>query len=135
MGLSTRTKKQNLFANKVFEVFDVNCNGVIEFAQFIRSLSVFHPDALEVEKIKFAFRLYDLRQTGYIECEELKDMVLALFNESDLFLSDDIVETMVDKTFAQADLKEDGMIDLDELKEFIKQCPFLMRNMTLPCLK
>lgn len=82
-----------------------------------------------------AFRLYDLRHTGYIEREEvrtvspffccgmdisinmlewsliffcsgitsfafnlqLKEMVLALLHESDLILSEDFVETIVDK--------------------------------------
>ncbi|KAB1215454.1 Calcineurin B-like protein 7 [Morella rubra] len=83
--------------NKVFDVFDDKQNGVIDFGEFVRSLSVFHPNAPEEDKIEFAFRLYDLRKTGYIEREELKEMVLALLTESDLVLSDDIVESMVDK--------------------------------------
>ncbi|XP_016500478.1 calcineurin B-like protein 4 isoform X3 [Nicotiana tabacum] len=44
-----------------------------------------------------AFQLYDLRKTGYIEREELKEMVLALLHESYLILSDDIIEMIVDK--------------------------------------
>ncbi|MCD7465870.1 Calcineurin B-like protein 4 [Datura stramonium] len=57
-----------------------------------------------------AFKLYDLRHTGYIEREELKEMVLALLDESDLHLSDDVVEAIVDKTFKESDTNGDGRI-------------------------
>ncbi|GMQ05813.1 hypothetical protein CsSME_00050681 [Camellia sinensis var. sinensis] len=52
---------------KLFDLFDLKQNGVIEFGEFVRSLSIFHPNAPEAEKVAFVFRLYDLRCTGYIE--------------------------------------------------------------------
>ncbi|XP_050878168.1 calcineurin B-like protein 4 isoform X2 [Lathyrus oleraceus] len=127
LALFRNKNEKNLFADRR--------NGVIEFGEFVRSLGVFHPNAALEDKIAFAFRLYDLRQTGYIEKQELKEMVLALLHESDLYLSDEMIESIVDKTFEDADTKEDGRIDEDEWKAFVSQHPSLIKNMTLPYLK
>ncbi|KAL6957965.1 Calcineurin B-like protein 4 [Sarracenia purpurea var. burkii] len=134
-ALFRNKNKRNLFADRVFDLFDAKRTGVIDFGEFVRSLGVFHPNAPVADKIEFAFRLYDLRRTGYIEQEELKEMVLALLHESDLILSDDVVETIVDKTFKEADIKADGRIDQEEWKEFVSKNPSLIKNMTLPYLK
>jgi serine/threonine-protein phosphatase 2B regulatory subunit len=135
LALFRNRNRRNLFADRIFDVFDVKRNGVIEFGEFVRSLGVFHPSAPVHEKVKFAFKLYDLRQTGFIEREELKEMVVALLHESELVLSEDMIEVMVDKAFVQADRKNDGKIDIDEWKDFVSLNPSLIKNMTLPYLK
>ncbi|KVH89026.1 Calcium-binding EF-hand [Cynara cardunculus var. scolymus] len=109
--------KRNLFADRIFDLFDTNRSGHIDFTEFVRSLSVFHPKAPQDDKILYAFRLYDLRRTGFIEREE--EMVMALLNESELYISDDMIETIVDKTFTDADSKGDGRIDHEEWREYV----------------
>ncbi|KAI3471218.1 hypothetical protein Pfo_027881 [Paulownia fortunei] len=135
LALFRNRNKKNLFADRIFDLFDCKRNGVIEFGEFVRSLGIFHPNAPVADKIAFTFRLYDLRHTGYIEREELKEMVLAILHESELVLSDDVVEMIVNKTFCEADTKGDGRIDPDEWKEFVSKNPSLIKNMTLPYLK
>lgn len=135
LALFRSSKGANLFADRVFDLFDLKRNGVIEFGEFVRSLSIFHPKTPDSEKTAFAFKLYDLRGTGYIEKEELKEMVLALLDESDLRLSDSAVEAIVDTTFNQADSNGDGRIDPKEWEEFVKKNPTSLRNMSLPYLQ
>ncbi|KAF5803508.1 putative EF-hand domain-containing protein [Helianthus annuus] len=84
LALFRNRNRRNLFSDRIFDLFDLKCNGVIDFGEFLRSLGVFHPNDPVEDKIKFAFRVYDLRRTGFIEREELKEMVIALLHESDL---------------------------------------------------
>ncbi|XP_034711290.1 calcineurin B-like protein 7 [Vitis riparia] len=135
LGLFRNSKKQSLLADRIFNLFDLKHDGMIEFGEFIRSLSIFHPDAPQEEKIAFAFQLYNTGQTGFIEHEEVREMVFAFLNESDLILSDDLVEAIIDKTFSEVDTKGDGKIDPEEWNEFISRNPSILKNMTIPYLK
>ncbi|CAK9156213.1 unnamed protein product, partial [Ilex paraguariensis] len=135
LALFDNSSMQSLFADRLFDLFDLKHNGVIEFGEFVRSLNIFHPNAPEADKIEFLFRMFDLRHTGYIERDELKEMVLAFLTESDLPLSNDVVEAIVDKTILEVDLKGDGRIDQEEWKELVARNPSLIKNMTLPYLK
>ncbi|KAL2901536.1 Calcineurin B-like protein 7 [Bienertia sinuspersici] len=83
---------------------------------------------LRTRPIVIAFRLYDLRQIGFIKREELKMMILALLHESDLILTDDYVEAIVDKTLFESDLNNDGKINRQEWDKLVKQYPALLKN-------
>ncbi|TKY60735.1 Calcineurin B protein 4 [Spatholobus suberectus] len=135
LGLFGSSEKRSLFADRVFHLFDSKNDGVIEFGEFVRALSIFHPAAPQAQKADFAFRLYDICQRGFIGRGEVREMIMALLSESDLVLPQDIIKIIIDKSFEEADSKGDGRIDPEEWQEFVAQNPSLLRNMTIPYLK
>ncbi|KVH91399.1 Calcium-binding EF-hand [Cynara cardunculus var. scolymus] len=136
LALFNTPQGENLFLDRVFDLFDEKRNGVIEFEEFVHALSVFHPYA------------------------PVKQMLITILTESEMNLSDELLEIIIDKvsasqtcsvslvfytrfgnrsssllqTFVDADADGDGKICKEEWKEFVLRNPSLLKNMTLPYL-
>ncbi|KAG4134869.1 hypothetical protein ERO13_D08G182400v2 [Gossypium hirsutum] len=126
LALFMNKKKENIFANRIFDLFDAKKKGVIDFGDFVRALNIFHPNASQEEKTDFAFKLYDMDGTGFIERNEVKLMLIALLCESEMKLGDEIIEAILDK---------DGKIDILEWQNLVARNPSLLKIMTLPYLR
>jgi len=62
-------------------------------------------------------------------------MVNATLMESQLELTDDLVEVILDKTFEEVDTDKDSRISRSEWKAFVLRHPSVIKKMTLPHLK
>ncbi|KAL3598285.1 hypothetical protein D5086_006203 [Populus alba] len=66
---------------------------------------------------------------------QVRQMLNAILLESGLQISEESLEVIIDKTFADADADRDGKINKVEWKAFATQHPNLLKNMTLPYLR
>jgi Ca2+-binding EF-hand superfamily protein len=66
------------FADYVFNVFDADKSGTIDFKEFICALSITSRGKME-DKLDWAFQLYDIDGDGKISYEEMLAIVEAIY--------------------------------------------------------
>ena len=129
-------KTRDLFSERIFACFDSARDGQLTFEEFVKGLSVFHPQATRNEKTEFAFRVYDLRGTGAIEREDVREMLEAVLRQSKaMTLTKEMMEAVLNKTFEDCDLTNDGVISMKEFKTLVEKNEKIIANMTMPSLE
>jgi len=122
------------FADYVFNVFDENKNGTIDFKEFIGALSITSRGRIE-EKLKWAFQLYDINGDGFITYDEMLQIVRSIYR-----MTGDMVklppdeatpEKRVEKIFRNMDRDQDAKLTFDEFVEGSKQDPTIVQALSL----
>ncbi|XP_073998725.1 A-type potassium channel modulatory protein KCNIP1 isoform X6 [Rhodnius prolixus] len=111
-----------LYAHYVFKAFDVNCNGAISFRDLLVTLSTLLRGSI-YEKLRWAFKLYDINGDGCITRSELGEIVIAvheLMGRRSHHAEDERkAREQLDLVFRKLDINQDGVITLEE---FIESC-------------
>lgn len=110
------------YSNRIFDTFDHDQDNYINFFEFIVSLNITMHGNLE-EKLKCAFKIYDLDGDGMIDKREMKSTLFSIYE----LIGEDVkqlrrtrtTEKKVDYIFQKLDLNRDNYITLNE---FIDGC-------------
>ena len=130
-GMLTKTEFQKIykqffpfgdpssFADYVFNVFDSDKSGSIDFKEFICALSVTSRGKME-DKLDWAFQLYDIDGDGKISYDEMLAIVEAIYKMVGSMVKlpedEDTPEKRVKKIFRMMDKDENGSLDMAEFK-------------------
>lgn len=108
-------------------IFDEDGGGDVDFQEFVSGLSAFSSKGNKEEKLRFAFKVYDIDRDGYISNGELF-IVLKMMVGSNL--KDVQLQQIVDKTIMEADKDRDGKISFEEFTNMVENTDVSM-SMTL----
>ena len=103
--------QQNPLVKRVIEIFDEDQNGEIDFKEFLLGIAQFSVKGDKTAKLRFAFRIYDVDNDGYISNGELFQVLKVMVGNN---LRDTQLQQIVDKTILYADKDMDGKISFDE---------------------
>lgn len=103
--------QQNPLVKRVIEIFDEDQNGEVDFKEFILGVSQFSVKGDKRSKLRFAFRIYDVDNDGFISNGELFQVLKIMVGNN---LKDSQLQQIVDKTILYADKDGDGKISFAE---------------------
>ncbi|KAI9187948.1 Calcium and integrin-binding member 3 [Blastocladiella emersonii ATCC 22665] len=109
----------NPFRMRIAEVFS-NEQGIIEFEDFLDFLSVFSEEATRDVKSFYAFRIYDFDEDDQLGFADVRQTVECQVGDN---LSEEEIETIVAKVFAEADIDGDEKLSFVEFDHVIARCP------------
>ncbi|QDS78162.1 Neuronal calcium sensor 1 [Venturia effusa] len=122
------------FADYVFNVFDADKSGTIDFKEFICALSVTSRGKME-DKLDWAFQLYDIDGDGKISYDEMLKIVSAIYKMVGSMVKlpedEDTPEKRVKKIFKMMDKDENGSLDMAEFKEGSKRDETIVSALSL----
>ncbi|ORY96258.1 hypothetical protein BCR43DRAFT_269943 [Syncephalastrum racemosum] len=87
--------EKNLITERIFDFFDQDHDGVINFSELVAGLSILCKGNLD-EKMEYAFKGYDLDEDGFLSRDELYQMFKSYFYLS-MELVRDVVSAMEDE--------------------------------------
>ena len=113
-----KARIQTLFEIDLLEEHPENDNYLNEltFFDFCKCLSVFGTDTPKASKIRFAYRIYDMEDDGYISRDNLFDVISMVIGEK---YDDDTIKDIVNDTFSNCSLNSDGNIDYQEFNSIV----------------
>lgn len=109
-------------SQRLFDLCDKDGTGEIDLREFILGLSQL-TDATREDRVKFAFKLYDKDNSGYIDCNELTSIVKSSAPSGAL---PQWISKRVGELYASIEMDPGSLMDLDCFLKLAEKNPSLI---------
>ncbi|RSH83827.1 Calcineurin subunit B [Saitozyma podzolica] len=117
----------NPLAHRMIAIFDEDGSGTVDFQEFVGGLSAFSSKGGRDEKLRFAFKVYDMDRDGFISNGELYLVLKQMVGNN---LKDQQLQQIVDKSIMEADKDGDGKLSFEEFTAMVASTD-IVKQMTL----
>ncbi|CAL9704674.1 unnamed protein product [Knipowitschia caucasica] len=127
-GLTNLTESSNEYVKTMFQTFDMNDDGYIDFMEYVAALSLVLKANVQ-QRLRWYFKLYDVDGSGCIDRDELLLIVRsirAISGISHEMSPEDFTNMMFDKI----DIDGDGELSYEEFMEEIQKDEDLLKMLT-----
>lgn len=133
-SVATPLTDASTYAHYLFHAFDTRNNGSIKFEDFVMGLSTLLRGTVR-DKLEWTFHLYDINKDGFINKEEMTEIVRAIYDMMGKYtypaLKGDVPKAHVDAFFEKMDKNKDGVVTLEEFVLACQEDENMMRSMQL----
>eukprot|EP00939_MAST-03C_sp_MAST-3C-sp1_P002119 g2119.t1 len=109
-------EEPSLFGDSIFELIDVNNNGTLDFGEFVQALSTFCMFGKD-DILKFCFYIFDKDRNGFINSDELQDLVGLLHKYS---------VSNIESVMREIGSQKDNRITFKQFKVLNETYPFVL---------
>merc|ERR1712000_29026 len=125
----------NFLQDLIFNVFDTNKDGTINFQEFVAALSVMTRGTPD-EKLEFAFHMFDVRGAGVITKEDVTKVLDSFYKLVGPLVTFsgkkyESHEQLVEEFFEQMDSNGTGRITIKEYKDGAMKNPDIIQGLRL----
>lgn len=121
----------SMLTTRIYALFDKDADGQMTKSEFLSVMGILHPKGDAGEKMKLAFKFWDVDNDGYIDKDELSLVVREALKAGSMLMSESQFRKLVDETFTLADADNSGKITTAEFQQLVRWYPNILSNMTL----
>ncbi|XP_078497402.1 guanylyl cyclase-activating protein 1 [Lissotriton helveticus] len=127
-GLKNLSPDANEYIEQMFNTFDFNQDGYMDFMEYVAALSLVLKGKVE-QKLRWYFKLYDVDGNGCIDRGELLNIIKAIraINRCNDEMT---AEEFTDMVFDKIDANGDGELSLEEFMGGVQKDEMLLEILT-----
>nr|XP_009862115.1 calcium and integrin-binding protein 1-like [Ciona intestinalis] len=124
--------KHNPFLHRLCAVFstsdDDDAEDSLNFDDFLDMMNALSDQAPFSLKAKYAFQIFDCNQNGYVDKEDVLEIIKHITKKRDGMGDDGLNESLVQAVMLEADLDQDDMLGPAEFEHVLSKSPDFMSS-------